>query len=130
VAARFSPDGRWVAYQSNESGRTEVYVVPVAGQGKWQVSSSGGNQPRWRRDGKEIFFVNSGKLMAVEVNATPARFETGPVRLVLDVVMRTDQRFPYDVAPDGQHFVVNAVVQESLVEPATLVVNWTAALPR
>ena len=68
---QFSPDGRWVAYHSNESGRHEVYVQPFPGPGgKWQISTSGGIEPRWRRDGKELFYIApDGKLMAAPIQS-------------------------------------------------------------
>ena len=106
--AVFSPDTRFVAYVSDESGRDEVYVRPFpSGGGKWQVSESGGTQPRWSRDGKEIFYVENDTLIAVSVNTKPA-FLVGPAeRLFSD----PDLRFPaaqqtYDVAADGQRFVM------------------------
>ena len=75
---QFSPDGRWIAYVSNETGRIEVYVQPSAGPGgKWQVSTGGGEQPKWRGDGKEIFYLSAGKLMAVDVN-TATVVQSGP----------------------------------------------------
>ena len=89
---RFSPDGLWVAYNSNESGRDEVYVVPFPGPGgKWQVSTSGGSFPRWRRDGKEIFFLNGGNtVMAAAVNGSGKAFEVGAVRRLFQARLRTD----------------------------------------
>ena len=77
---QFSPDGRWVAYQSNESGRYEVYVQPFPGPGgKWQVSTDGGIAPRWRRDSKELFYIApNGKLMAVPIRAPDRRWRQAP----------------------------------------------------
>ena len=100
---QFSPDGKWVAYDSDESGRREVYVqgfapdrVPAAAGGKWTISSGGGNKPRWRRDGKELFYIAlDGKMMAVPVKTTAATFEPGvPVPLFETNVSGF---FPYDV---------------------------------
>src|SRR5262249_55283249 len=73
--ARFSPDGRWVAYTSDETGTYEVYVqsFPI-GAGKWQISRGGGGLPKWRADGKELLYVNNGTLMSVEVTGSPAAF--------------------------------------------------------
>jgi Tol biopolymer transport system component len=65
-----SPDDRWVAYLSNESGRTEIYVMPFRGAGRWQVSTAGGENPRWGRDGKELFYVAGDTIMAAQVDAT------------------------------------------------------------
>ena len=106
--AVFSPDTRYVAYVSNESGRDEVYVRPFpSGGGKWQVSESGGTQPRWSRDGKEIFYVEHDTLIAVSVNTKPAFWVGSAERLFSD----PDLRFPsprqtYDVAADGQRFAM------------------------
>lgn len=82
VEPRFSADGKWIVYSSTESGRTEVYVVPFPGSGgKWQISTGGGLQPSWRRDGKEIYSVSpDNKLMAAEVKSTDSTFEVGTVR--------------------------------------------------
>src|SRR6185295_17367166 len=77
---QFSPDGKWIAYRSSESGRSEVYVAPFPGHsGKWQLSTTGGDWPRWRRDGKEIFYhqVSNNKLMVATVTAAGGRFEVG-----------------------------------------------------
>ena len=77
---QFSPDGRWVAYQSNESGPFEIYVQPFpAANAKWQISTEGGTMPRWRADGKELFFIApDAKLMAAAVTASDATFEAAP----------------------------------------------------
>jgi hypothetical protein len=103
---RFSPDGRWIAYRSNESGRFEVYVAafPRSG-GKWQVSTAGGGFPRWRHDGKEIFYVAAdNKLMAAEVNGQGAGFEVGAARPLFE--LQPGLGYFYDVARDGQRFLV------------------------
>jgi eukaryotic-like serine/threonine-protein kinase len=132
---RFSPDGRWVAYNSNESGRLEVYVVPfpMAG-GKWQISTGGGEQPRWRRDGKELFYLNGNVVMAAEVNGTGAAFQVGAARRLFEVRRRTESYrgfglgSAYDVTPDGQRFLVNVVDQAALPPPVTVITNWAATL--
>ena len=79
----FSPDGRWVAYTSNETGRNEVYVAPFPGTGaKWQVSQNGGALPRWRRDGAELFFAGfaSGQFLVAQVNGRGPNFEVGRIQ--------------------------------------------------
>src|SRR5882757_396680 len=133
--AQFSPDGRWVAYASNESGSMEVYVVPFpSGNGKGQVSSGGGQEPRWRNDGKELFYLSrDSKMMAVPVSAG-ASFESGsPVAL-----FQTHRRqpissqdiFSYDVSADGQKFLIATRVDESAVAPLSVLLNWTSSIEK
>jgi Tol biopolymer transport system component len=126
VNGRFSPDGRWIAYQSDESGTVEVYVRPFSGHGgKWQISTAGGTQPVWNRNGKEIFYVSpDNKLMAVDVKADSG-FETGPPRALFDVHLKSVNGWKYDVSPDGQRFLANTVI-EVKANPITLVLNWAA----
>jgi hypothetical protein len=130
----FSPDTKWIAYSSDESGRREVYVqgflpdhVPAAGVGKWQISSAGGAKPRWRRDGKELYYIASnGKMMAVPVKSTSTTFEPGVAIPLFDT--HTIGYVPYDVAPDGR-FLINTVM-ESATSTITVVLNWTAGLKK
>jgi hypothetical protein len=133
---QFSPgkDGpRWVAYSSNESkqGR-EVFVQSFpAGAGKYQISTGGGMEPRWRRDGKELFYIAlDGKLMAVDVRLSP-RFEAGIPHSLFDTRIFIPQLnivFRYDVTPDGKRFLVDAVNQDqNQTAPITVVLNWLAA---
>jgi hypothetical protein len=121
--ARFSPDGRWLAYESDESGRNEVYVQPLQKSGeKWLISTSGGSQPVWRRDGKELFYVAAdNRLMVVPVKLG-TRFEAG----VPTVLFRIDPaaEHAYDVTSDGQRFLVNTNVNRVETLPLTAVVNW------
>ncbi|HYG81117.1 MAG TPA: protein kinase, partial [Pyrinomonadaceae bacterium] len=130
---RFSPDGRWIAYTSDESGRYEVYVqsFPASG-GKWQVSNGGGGSPRWRRDGRELFYLSAdGQLMAVEVDGSSDTFEARlPVPLFKPRVGAISGDSPYDVAADGRRFLVNMPVEENAPAPVTVVLNWTADLKR
>ena len=133
---QFSPDGHWVAYVSDESRRThEVWVQSFpAGAGKFQVSSSGGVQPRWRRDGNELFYIASdGKLMAVDVKTAPA-FQAGIPHALFDPQIQgrgaVQFVFHYDVAPDGQQFLVNTEGQAAVAEPITVVLNWQAGLKK
>ena len=131
-SGQFSPDGRWVAYVSDESGRDEVYVqnfpTPAA---KWMVSLGGGTYPRWRRDGKELFYLSpGGKLMALAVKSG-ATFEAGSPKALLDVGeigQRGVTRNPYDVTADGRRFLVNRAAGESAATPITVVLNWTSGL--
>ena len=129
---QFSPDGRWMAYVSDESGRAEVYVQAFpASSGKWQISSAGGSQPRWRRDGKEIFYIAPDKkLMAVEIK-TGLRFEVRVPRALFNTQIKvTDPFFGYDVSADGERFLVNTVATEQRSNPMTIVQNWTAELKK
>ena len=132
---QFSPDGRWVAYTSNESGRWEVYVssFPSPG-GNWRVSSGGGSEPRWRRDGKELFYLAAdGKLMAVPVKEGPP-FEAGAATALFQTRRRerisSTDLWSYDVSPDGQKFLINTDVGEVASSPLNLVLNATAESKR
>jgi serine/threonine protein kinase len=132
---QFSPDGQWVAFMSMESGDRQVYVRPFSGQGEqWSVSPAGGGWPRWRRDQKELFYVApDGKIMAAPVKVTNGLFSTGTPVTILDVRTRPQSRldaYQYDVASDGQHFILNTFVEEAAVAPISLVVNWPAATNR
>jgi Tol biopolymer transport system component len=133
--AQFSPDGRWVAYASNESGKWEIAVSPYPGPGgSWKVSSAGGSEPRWRRDGKELFYLApDGKLMAVEVK-TGASFEAGAAAPLFQIRRRQPvssvDLFSYDVSADGQRFLVNTDTAGTTSTPLTAIVNWTAGLPK
>ncbi len=129
---QISPDGKWVAYASDESGNWEIYVTSFPGNaGKWQVSRGGGTEPRWRGDGKEIFYIApSGMLMAVPVNAQSA-FATGTPAPLFQIqgrapISSTDV-FTYDVAKDGKRFLVNRYVKPEHVAPLTILLNAAAA---
>jgi Tol biopolymer transport system component len=128
---RFSPDVRWLAYASDESGRYEVYVQPFPGTGgKWQISTAGGGQPIWNRNGKEIFYMSAdNKLMAVDVKADSG-FEAGTPRALFDVRLKSGTGWRYDISPDGQRFLANTVVGEVKANPITLVLNWAAEIKK
>jgi Tol biopolymer transport system component len=135
--ATFSPDGRWLAFVSDESGRPEVYVAPAAGDGGMRrISNSGGFTPRWRRDGKELFYLEpDSRFMSVPVGTRGDNFEAGaPVQLfrVASPVAFTRRTWyaSYDVSPDGQRFLVNAVVDDAASAPITIVLNWQSALKK
>ncbi len=122
----FSPDGRWLAYDSDQSGRYEVVVQPFpTGSGRWQVSTAGGHQPRWSRDGRELYFVApDGKLMAASVRAAGGAFEAGtPSVLFQTTINGTFLRAAYDVAPDGT-FVVQDFIRPVTNDPIVVVLNW------
>jgi WD40 repeat protein len=128
---RFSPDGRWIAYASNESGQTQVYIQGLAPlRGKWQVSNGASYQPRWRRDGKELFFLTGAaglaQVMATTVDATASEIRAGVPHLLFRAAPESvGTRRSWDVAPDGQRFLVNSN-PESVVPPVSVVVNWNA----
>jgi serine/threonine protein kinase len=139
---RFSPDGRWAAYVSRESGREEVYVVPFDGNQvsntppfeqvtitkRWQVSANGGAYPRWRRDGKELFYVASGdEFVSVGVETKGNTFSLSETRPLFRESLAA-AAFPYDVSPDGQRFLVNTFGGGTEASPLTLVVNWKELL--
>jgi serine/threonine protein kinase len=135
--AQFSPDGRWVAYQSNESGRSEIYVQPFLGPGgKWQVSTNGGIEPRWSRDGKELFFIApDAKLMAAPIKFSGESPKSGvPEALfqtrIVDGGQIISAKHQYAVAPNGQRFLINVTVNESTVLPITIITNWARTLKK
>jgi serine/threonine protein kinase len=134
--AALSPDAGWIAYTSNEASNDQVFVRPFPkGEGKWQVSARGGSEPRWRRDGKELFYLASdGQLMAVpivarqhtlEIGSPTPLFATGAVGMTFAAgIVGASQ---YDVTSDGQRFLVNQPVKHAAPSPITVVVNWRAA---
>lgn len=138
---QFSPNGRFVAYVSKESGREEVYIVPfdenqisktpafeqVAITKRWQVSANGGAFPRWRRDGKELFYVApGGQFVAVAVETKGNTLSLSEARPLFRKPLAA-AAFPYDVSPDGQRFLVNSF-EETETLPLTLVLNWKELL--
>ncbi len=137
-AGQFSPDGRWVAYQSNESGRMEIYLKPFPGLGtQFQVSPEGGAQPRWLANGKELFYIApDSRLMAVPV--APAAGNGAPdvgmptplfsVRLAtgLNILPAVGTKQQYAVAADGR-FLMNVPVEGGSIPPITIVTGWNGA---
>jgi hypothetical protein len=129
--ATISPDGRWMAYTSDESGRSEVFVRRFpSGDGKWQISTDGGGDARWRADGRELYYIaDDRRLMAVAVR-NGASFERGAITRLFDTGMQPHwaaARNHYDVSRDG-HFLVMAPVVDERAVPFTVVVNWAAHL--
>jgi len=131
---QFSPDGHWVAYTSNESGLSEIYVIPFppsSNGGKWLVSRGGGVQPRWRRNGKELFYISpDSKMMSVEVNTQPV-FQAGTPQALfqtemVDTGIRTGP-MSWDLAPDGNRFLI---ISEKSTDTSSLTValNWRAGI--
>ena len=131
--ARLSPDGRWMAYTADESGRAEVYVRSFPGSDdKWQISTRGGSLPCWRADGRELFYLApEGKLMTVEVKPrTSFDFAAARPLFAFPPEVIDFDRFNYDVRPDGQRFLANLPHGREAPASITLVFNWTAELGR
>ncbi len=132
LSAQFSPNGRYVAYASNETGRLEIYVQTFPEPtGKWQVSTSGGAEPMWRRDGKELFYLTlDQKLMAVDVNTTAPGFGVGIPKELFQahLVPLSGWRNLYVASPDGQRFLMIVPANEAEPAPITVVANWPALL--
>jgi serine/threonine protein kinase/dipeptidyl aminopeptidase/acylaminoacyl peptidase len=128
IPAEFSPDGKWIAYVSNEGGRKEVYVTTFPElSGRWQVSQTGGDYPRWRRDGKELFFLTADRMMSAEVNATGPQFAVGVVKPLFDTRW-VPARSVYDVTADGSRFLMVTWDPSPTDAGFNIVVNWPAAL--
>jgi eukaryotic-like serine/threonine-protein kinase len=136
-----SPDGRFVAYQSDESGRNEIYVRTfspdalasgAATGGKWQISTGGGAEPRWRRDGKELYYISGdGKLMDVAVTANPEFRAAAPKVLFAVPLQSSSPDLPmWDVTPDDRRFLVAVPAAQSAPIPFTIVLNWQAELKK
>ncbi|HXJ44774.1 MAG TPA: protein kinase, partial [Bryobacteraceae bacterium] len=133
--ASFAPNGRWIVYESDESGRKEIYVQSFPSTGaKWEVSTSGGSQPHWRSDGKELFYLGADrKMTAVEVSTEAATFSSATPRALFETRISKGEDHPgdqYAVTSDGRRFLVNSVAQEGAHTPITVVLNWTADLKR
>ena len=135
MRATFSPDGRWIAYQSDESGRHEIYIRPFPGPGgKWQVSTAGGTRPRWREDGKELFFLaTDSRLMSAQINLGISTIQINTVQSLFDlgyVSIASTSRDFYDVTRDGQRFLVELNQGNEISIPVTLVVNWPGEIKK
>src|SRR5262249_28465896 len=131
-SARFSPDGHWLAYVSDETGSDEVYLAPFPGGGaKSQVSQGGGVEPMWNRDGNSLFYLApGGKLMEASVKAKGSAVEIGVSHQLFQtpLLVSHPSTRTYTVASNGERFLVNGLPQGSTPEPVTLVTNWTAGL--
>ena len=129
--AKFSPDGRWIVYQSNESGAFEVYVKPYPGpRGKWRISTDGGFRAGWSRDGKSLFYANNGNVYAVDVE-TEGGFRAGSPRLYFEgIVDAADNDFPFDSAPDGRMLVRLPAGEQAPQGRLHVVENWFEELKR
>jgi hypothetical protein len=131
---RFSPDGHWIAYTASEAGTGEVYVrpfpAPEGGGGKWPISHSGGGQPRWRRDGRELFFVGiTGQLLAASITVSGATLQAGVPKSVFEAGLVG--RYAWDVSADGTRFLLpKAGLRDVAQAPFTMLLNWQATLKK
>ena len=134
VSAQFSPNGRYVAYSTNETGRSEVYVQTFPQHtGRWEISTAGGAEPLWRHNGKELFYLTPDeKLMAVDVDTTSPAFQAGiPKELFqAQLVPLSFWRNVYVPSPDGQRFLMITPAGQTRPEPITVVLNWPALLKK
>ena len=132
--ARFSPDGRWIVFRSDESGRPEIYVQPFPRGPKRQVSAGGGDAPKWSRDGREIFYESpDGKLTSVGINLKGAQLETTAPRPLFELRAAGSHSLDprqYDVALDGEKFLVVRRVEDAESDAIVVVLNWTAGLKK
>jgi dipeptidyl aminopeptidase/acylaminoacyl peptidase len=134
AAARFSPDGAWVAYQSDESGRWEVYLRPFPEPGPpVRISADGGVQPVWRRDGRELYFVDSeGRVMAVPLSVGAERRPAAPPRALFNSAITPywtlEAQMSLDASPGGERFIVARDDSASPANSITVVQNWPALL--
>jgi Tol biopolymer transport system component len=126
---RLSPDSRWMAYVSDESGTNEVYIRPFPpSTGKWKISTAGGTVPRWRRDGKELFYIApDGTLMSVSVQAASMFLASLP-KVLFKTRMSQNGEWGYDISPDGHRFAISMAVGDSTPAPITIILNWTSGL--
>jgi hypothetical protein len=132
---RFSPDGKWIAYASDESGRAEIYVqgFPEKNLGKWQISNAGGDQPQWRRDGKELFYLAPDKsLVSVDIRLIEKGFSSDTPKVLFKTTTTrsglSTTKGEYMVSKDGQRFLINTPLEDTTKLPITVVLNWTKLL--
>ncbi len=127
-----SPDGKWMTYQTNETGRREIYITAFpTGGAKWQVSTNGGTSAKWRRDGKELFFLDpSDKMVAVDVNTSGGAVHLGVPHALFQTVGVQREYGPFDVSADGKKFLVNSGNVKEGSDPFTLVQNWPEELKK
>jgi len=129
----FSPDCRWLAYSANDSGRMEVYITsfPEA-SGKWQISTNGAVNARWRSDGKEVLFISQddGRVFAVDIRVAGGQLEMGTPRPLFQVNAMPGPMGPFALHPDGRRLLINATLGKDSGEPLTVIYNWTESLPK
>jgi len=129
-AASLSPDRRWVAYQSNETTRYEVYVREASGKGgRWQVSSLGGEEPRWSADGRELYFRNDTRMMVARINPG-ASFQNDTPQLLFEGVynLRSDSGISYDVSGNGRFLMIRPTDDDATPAGVRMILNWTDTL--
>jgi len=134
--AQFSPDGKWIAYRSNESGRNEVYVQPFAGsdsgsRGKWLVSNAGGSEPHWRADGNELFYASLStpqKIMAVDIAEKNGAIVPGIPHALFEVRLSPSGRNRWVVSADGKRFLAIVPVERKPATGMNVIVNWPSLL--
>ena len=130
--AAFSPDGRWIAYVSNDSGRNDVYIRPYPGPGeKITISTEGGNEVMWARNGRELFYRNSGGLFAVDITTGPPLRAGKPHKLFENDYEPTASLWPnYDVSADGREFLMVKTLQDDAPAQVDVVLKWASELAR
>ena len=131
VNPQFSPDGRFLAYMSNENGRYELYVMPFRnGSGKWQISTNGSNGTHWQLDGKQLFYMESGNIMGVDI-ATQPSFHASTPRVIVPPKGRETVAAFFDVSPDGQRFLIHQQTSEAAqTAQINVILNWSEELRR
>ena len=136
-APALSPDGRWLAYESNETGRNEIFVRPFpnVGDGKWQVSTAGGRMPLWARSGRELFFMNERRELVAQSVVAQATFQRGEQRVLFTIgpeYTLSEHYTPFDISPDGQRFImvrsVGSATDRGALRQLILVENWVEEL--
>jgi Tol biopolymer transport system component len=133
ISPALSPNGKWLAYVSDESGRWEVYIGPfLHGRGRWEVSAGGGNWPRWRGDGKEIFYRSpEDKIMSAEIEEQGASLSIGKVQALFQADPAPGTLGPgYDISPDAKKFVIVSANRQQAFPPLTVVLNWPSLLKK
>ena len=131
--SHFSPDGRWIAYNSNDAGVWQVYVAPFPANGqRWQVSANGGVDARWRGDGRELFYLSvAGEMMSVDIGTSVERIDASAPRRIFDAQVDINARMDHcAVTADGRRFLLKRPLERGSRNPWTVVLNWTKLLPQ
>lgn len=133
--SRISPDGKWIAYRSNELGRFEVFIRPLpATGGQWQISNSGGGEPQWRADGKELFYTSlqePARIMAVDIAVRNGGIDAGIPHSLFDVRLAGGyMRNRYVATRDGKKFLAIVQPEQKAANGFTVIVNWPALMKK